>query len=163
MAGLITIHEGGPTVPIGQYLAALYSQQAPAPSTAPPPSASDLPVAFPIETPSMQPGRLSTQVQLRTAGWLAAPMFIIGDDPLSRQWLTANRQRLQRLGASGLVVNAASAQAFRALRTLAPELPLAPGSIEELARQAHLTVYPLFVGVDGRVTQVPPHEHGTSR
>lgn len=156
LADVTTIHEGGPTVPIGQYLAAfLVQEQGASPETAPA-QAGALPMAFPITTESMRPGRLQAHAQLRNAGWLAAPMFIVGDDPQSRQWLEANRDKLGRLGASGLVVNVASLDAFRSLRAVAPNVPMAPGSIQELARQAGLTVYPLFVAADGQVSQMVP-------
>jgi len=156
IAGVMSIHEGGPTVPIGQYLAALFAQE-PGPSqSAAPAEAGALPLTFPIATESMRPGRLQSPLRLRTAGWLVAPMFILGDDPQSRQWLTANRDKLRRLGASGLVINVASIEAFRSLRAIAAEVPMAPGSIEELARQAGLSVYPLFVSADGQVSQMVP-------
>ena len=95
-------------------------------------------------------------MRLRTAGGLLAPLFIVGDDPGSKQWLSANRDALHRLGATGLVVNVASLDAFRSLRALAPEVAMAPGSIETLARQAGLDVYPLFVATDGQVSQQVP-------
>jgi integrating conjugative element protein (TIGR03765 family) len=155
-AGVTTIHEGGPTVPIGQYLAAFFAQEAGSSNATEPPRTSTLPVAFPIATQSMRPGRLETPLRLRTNGWLAAPMFMVGDDPLSRQWLVANRERLHRSGAAGLVVNVASIEAFRSLRALAPEVPMAAGSVEDLARQASLSIYPVFVGVDGRISQLVP-------
>jgi integrating conjugative element protein (TIGR03765 family) len=157
MAGVTTIYEGGPTVPIGQYLASFFAQESiPVTNLAAPPGNSTLPVAFPVVTKSMRSGRLQTPLQLRTAGWLAAPMFVVGDDSLSKQWLAANRQRLQRSGATGLVVNVASIEAFRALRALVPDVPMAPGSVEGLAQQASLSVYPLFVSVDGQVSQSVP-------
>lgn len=155
-AALVTIHEGGPTVPIGQFLSAFFAQEVAPSNSAAPAKPSPLPVTFPVTTASMRPGRLQATQQLRTAGWLAAPMFIVGDDPQSKQWLTANRERLQRSGASGLVVNVVSIEAFRALRAHAPDVPMAPGSAEALARQANLFVYPLFVAADGRVTQMVP-------
>lgn len=156
LAGVTTIHEGGPTVPIGQYLAAFLVQEQAASQGTAPTQAGVLPMTFPITTESMRPGRLQARTQLRTAGWLAAPMFFVGDDPESRQWLAANREKLGRLGASGLVVNVASLDAFRSLRSVAPDVPMAPGSVEELARQAGLTVYPLFVAADGQVSQMVP-------
>jgi integrating conjugative element protein (TIGR03765 family) len=145
MAGVTTIYEGGPTVPIGQYLASFFAQESiPVTNLAAPPGNSTLPVAFPVVTKSMRSGRLQT------------PMFVVGDDSLSKQWLAANRQRLQRSGATGLVVNVASIEAFRALRALVPDVPMAPGSVEGLAQQASLSVYPLFVSVDGQVSQSVP-------
>jgi len=156
LAGVTVIHEGGPTVPIGQYFAALSAQPSVASNGAVPAQASTLPMAFPITTPSMRPGSLHAPVRLRTAGWLVAPMFIVGDDALSRQWLAANHDKLRRLGASGLVVNVASIDAFRSLRTAAPDVAMAPGSVEALARQASLSVYPLYVAADGQVSQMVP-------
>jgi integrating conjugative element protein (TIGR03765 family) len=156
LAGVTIIHEGGPTVPIGQYLAALSAQPPVAPDGAVPAQAGTLPMGFPITTPSMRPGSLQAPVRLRTAGWLVAPMFIVGDDLRSRQWLADNRNKLRHLGASGLVVNVASLDAFRSLRTVAPDVPLVPGSVEALARQAGLSVYPLYVAADGQVSQMVP-------
>lgn len=157
LAGVTTIYEGGPTVPIGQYLAVFFAREAAeSQGTAPAQAGGALPMAFPISTESMRPGRLQAPARLRTAGWLTAPMFIVGDDPLSRQWLAVNRDKLRRLGASGLVVNVASLDAFRSLRAVAPDVPMAPGSIDELARQTGLSIYPLFVAADGQASQMVP-------
>jgi integrating conjugative element protein (TIGR03765 family) len=156
-AGVTTVYEGGPTVPIGHFMAAFFAQEpTPAPGTAIPPTSSTLPVAFPVATKSMRPGRLASGMRLRTAGWLASPMFLLGDDPLSRQWLATNRDRLHRTGAAGLVVNVASIEAFRSLRALAPEVPMAAGSVDGLAQHVSLSIYPLFVSVDGQVSQMVP-------
>ena len=80
----------------------------------------------------------------------------MGDDALSRGWLAENRERLQRAGASGLVVNVASLQTFRALRALAPDLPMAPGSLDGLAPRLGSAVYPLYVPVRGPLSQRVP-------
>lgn len=155
-AGVTTMHEGGPTLPIGEYLIGL---RIPEPATPPGPGpvqAASLPMAFPITTPSMRPGPLQAPTRLRTAGGLLAPLFIVGDDPGSKQWLSTNREALYRLGATGLVVNVASLDAFRSLRAVAPDVAMAPGSIETLARQSGLAVYPLFVATDGGVSQQVP-------
>jgi integrating conjugative element protein (TIGR03765 family) len=104
----------------------------------------------------MRAGPLHTTTRLRTSGWLNAPLFIVGDDPTSRAWLQTNRAGLQRLGARGLVVNVSTLAAYRSLSALVPDVPMAPGSAEALARQTGLRVYPLFVAVDGHVTQRLP-------
>jgi len=156
-AGVTTVHEGGPTVPIGQFTAGFFAQAPqPAGSFAAPPSHSTLPVTFPVATASMRPGRQASETRLRTAGWLPSPLFLLGDDPLSRQWLAANRDRLRRIGAAGLVVNVTSIEAFQSLRALAPDIPMAAGSADELSRQFQADVYPLFVSVDGQVSQRVP-------
>jgi len=156
-ADVTTLYEGGPTVPVGHYLASLFEQEPlPRSSDKNTTRAAALPVTFPVITASMRPGRLESSVRLRTAGWLAAPMFIVGDDTISKQWLVTNRASLLRSGAAGLVVNAATFDGFRALRALAPDVPMAPGAIEDFASQAGLSVYPLFVSIDGLVSQQVP-------
>lgn len=156
-AAVVTIHEGGPTVPIGQFLPAVDKADSATTAanlaTVPPPQVT---LPFPITTPSMRAGSLQTTTRLRTSGWLTAPLFIVGDDPSSREWLQANRSGLQRLGARGLVVNVSTLAAYRSLRDIVPDVPMAPGSAEALARQTGLRVYPLFVAVDGQVSQRLP-------
>jgi len=155
IAGLQTIHEGGPTVPIAPYMEPFVRNEAPAqPHVARPTIAQQaLPVAFPVKTTSMRPGRLSAPVRLRWPGALPVPMFIVGDDALSHQWLAANRQRLARLGASGVVANVTSIEALQALRRVAPGLPLAPASLDALAQDLGLSVYPVLMKADGHITQ----------
>ena len=155
-AGVTTIHEGGPTLPIGEYLIGLRLPESATRTGAGPVQSASLPMAFPVTTPSMRPGPLPMPMRLRTAGGLPSPLFIVGDDPGSRQWLSAHREALHRLGATGLMVNVATLDAFRSLRALAPDVAMAPGSIETLARQSGFTVYPLFIATDGQVShQVP--------
>jgi integrating conjugative element protein (TIGR03765 family) len=155
-AGVTTIHEGGPTVPIGHYLAAFFTQEpGPVPSATPAPTGA-LPLAFPVRTALMRPGRLHSPVTLPGGAWLTTPMFIVGDDAQSRQWLAIHREKLRRLGASGLVVNVATLEAFQSLRAVAPAVPMAPGSAEELAQHTRLSVYPLFVSTDGQISQRVP-------
>lgn len=155
-AGVTTIHEGGPTVPIGQYLSAFFTQENESSIDPVAGGSTALPVAFPVRTGAMRPGHLPSPLRMPAARWLATPMFLLGDDPLSRGWLAANRQRLQRAGASGLVVNVETLEAFRGLRATAPELPMAMGCADDFARQAGLSIYPLYVSVDGQVSQQVP-------
>ena len=153
----IVIHNGGPTVPISQYLSSFFEgnrNQSPSDgnntvSPAQPP----VPMTFPIVTPSMAPGKIPAPFRLNLKGWLTGPVFFIGADPLSRDWLTQNRDRLTSAKASGVVVNVASFSEFRALQAQAPMLPMAPSSVESLASQLNLRIYPVIITVDGLVTQ----------
>lgn len=156
LAGVTTIHDAGPTVPIGPFMAGLSPEAAPQAAAPPPPASITLPVAFPVTTPLMRPGQLRSAMRLRTAGGLASPFFLLGDDTLSRQWLATYRDRLHRAGATGLVVNVTSLAAFRSLHALAPQVPMAAASAEDIARQAGLSVYPLFVSADAQLTQQVP-------
>lgn len=156
-AGLVTIHEGGPTVPITQFTSSLTMKAGPTQVTVPAvASTATLPASFPVSSVSMHPGRLMQPVQLRTLGSLASPMFLIGDDAMSRHWLAIHREQLKRAGSAGMVVNVASLEAFRSLRALAPEIPMAFGSMDVLARYNGLTTYPLFISTDGRASQELP-------
>jgi integrating conjugative element protein (TIGR03765 family) len=80
-------------------------------------------------------------------------MFIVGDDAMSRQWLATNRQRLTRIGATGVVANVLSIESLQALRSAAPGLPMAPATLDSVAQDLSLTVYPVLIGTDGQVTQ----------
>lgn len=126
-------------------------------------------VRFPIRS-GMVPGVLS-EAQARTASglfrpeWLAHPVFLVGTDPLSRQWLSQHRQALIALGASGLVVQAESERAFKQVQQLAGGASLAPMVGDWLTttlRRAGVQTYPLLVLADGRLTSSPPRTAGAS-
>jgi integrating conjugative element protein (TIGR03765 family) len=156
VAAPIVIHEGGPTVPISQYLSSFFEgdrdQRPPSGITAPP-GQPPVPMTFPVVTRSMVPGRLPAAFRLNLKGWLIGPVFFVGADPLSRDWLTRNRDRLTRAGATGVVVNVANLEEFRATQALAPTLPMAPASVEGLATQLRLRTYPAVISVNGLVAQ----------
>ena len=110
-------------------------------------------MTFPVVTRSMMPGKLTTALQLNFKGWLTGPVFFIGADSFSRTWLATNRDRLARAGATGIVVNVVSLDEFRAMQALAPVLPMAPASVESLASQLGIRVYPVVISTNGLVAQ----------
>ncbi|EBR9315675.1 integrating conjugative element protein, partial [Salmonella enterica subsp. enterica serovar Muenchen] len=59
------------------------------------------------------------------------------------------RGDLQRLHATGLVVNVTDGTALRDLQTLAPGLTLLPASASDIARRLGLTHYPVLITADG--------------
>ncbi|ACO77653.1 hypothetical protein AvCA_14370 [Azotobacter vinelandii CA] len=73
------------------------------------------------------------------------PVFLVGDDSLSRSWLRAKRDRLRRLNALGLVVNVASPAGLAELRGLAEGLSLIPVSGDDLAALLGFAHYPVLV------------------
>lgn len=78
---------------------------------------------------------------------LSRAIFIIGDDPASRGWLSRHRGRLRSLDAVGMVVSVNDAASFKALRSLAPELVMAPIRDAQLAEQFDVRGYPtLLIG-----------------
>lgn len=153
-AGLVTLAEGGPTVPVAQFEAKMFAPEQPEPGrTAPPPSTASVPLPFPIRTANMRPGVVTTTGRLATKPWLLRPMFFAGSDSVSREWLTRNAKQLAKAGASGIVVNVDTLQEFRALQALAPGVPMAPSSAEDVADQLNIHVYPVLITADGLLTQ----------
>ncbi|WP_454837434.1 integrating conjugative element protein [Pseudomonas veronii] len=96
------------------------------------------------------PGRLSPGEEPRRVIQASGlrPMFLVGDDDRSRQWLR-ERDNPGELNAVGLVVNVASADALATLRGLVPGLTLSPVSGDDLAERLGLRHYPVLVTATG--------------
>lgn len=149
------IHAGPGAVPMGTYLGHLVAgvDQAGVLEG----------VRFPIRS-DMRPGVVSDAQALAARGlfrpeWLAHPVFLVGTDPLSRQWLSQHRQALIEIGASGLVVQAETERAFKQMQQLAGGASLAPMVGDWLTaslRGAGVPFYPLVILADGRLAGEPP-------
>jgi integrating conjugative element protein (TIGR03765 family) len=97
---------------------------------------------FPIHTPELSPGEvMATSTQLL----LPQPLFLLGCDARSRQWLSQFSGRLQQIGAVGLVVEAQSLADYQAVAALAPGLRLSPAPVSQLAQQLALRHYPVLI------------------
>lgn len=73
------------------------------------------------------------------------PVFLVGNDSLSRNWLRSNKNLLHRLNALGLVVNATSAESVNELRDLSDGLVLLPVTGDDLAGLVDLEHYPVLI------------------
>lgn len=151
-ADLVVIHDGAGSVPLGTYyghLVAGVDQPGVLPGT-----------TFPLAS-RLKPGRLmDSQLGqgLFDAHWLAHPIFVLGTDPGSFQWLQLHRQTLTELGASGLVIAASTEYIFKDLQAFAGGLSLAPVRgdwLEQKLLSAGISTYPLVVMSDGRITESP--------
>jgi integrating conjugative element protein (TIGR03765 family) len=151
---LTLVHDSGATTPLAPLLeaagldpAAVADQGALPPVDPSPPR----PMRFPspsalVASPSLTPG-VQARIAVGDAGKaLPRPIFLVGADRLSLEWLTQHRQRLAALQAVGLVVQSASAQDLQRLRQAAAGLPLALGSGEMLAEHFALAHYPVLIG-----------------
>lgn len=98
---------------------------------------------LPVRSELLTPGVVERRA-VRLPG-LTQPMFLVGDDDLSRQWLQRRLPELRRLNAVGLVVDVEGAEDLHALRLLAPGVPLSPVSGDDLARRLHLKHYPVLL------------------
>lgn len=152
MADLDMIYDSGRAVPASPYLSYLVSADPYASGQVMP--VQDGHLTFPI-TSRLAPGLLERERQAFDAAWLAQPMFLAGADPRSLRWLTFNRFRLMRIGAWGLVPQARSANDFKAIESIAPELPFAPAGdwLEGHLLAQGVTVYPLLIDTDGVARQ----------
>ena len=123
-------------------------------SASPPASAASLPDRryseadmLPVRSELLAPG----PVERRAAelSGLTQPMFLVGDDERSRQWLQQRLPELRRLKAVGVVVRVQSIERLHALRRLAPGVTLSPVSGDDLARRLGLRHYPALLTPTG--------------
>ncbi|BBL32443.1 integrating conjugative element protein [Pantoea ananatis] len=144
-AALVVVGDlgGEPTVP---YFDAINADKdavtgAPAVPAAPTESLS-ISDMLPVSTPEMSPGPVSPQ-PLELSGM--PPVFVLGDDSLSKQWLSRHAAALSQMHATGMVVSVKDAAALSALRALAPSTEMVPVSGGDLARRLHLAHYPVLI------------------
>lgn len=147
--GLTVIYDSGDTQPIAPYLEILQdpteSEDTDGPQS-PSLGAADLSQLLPIHSPGLTPGPVSRTAISRP---YSAPLFLIGCDPLSARWLAANRTRLVRLGAVGMIVEVPDEAALERITELAAGLSLLPASATDLAASLGITHYPVLITQDG--------------
>lgn len=137
-----------PGVPIGLYLVQTLAAND-EPGTSPM-------VSFPISSARLGVGRMLSTAVWQESQWISTAFFIIGDDPQSVAWLKANKQALRRLGATGLLVNVETEQAFKRVEHEANGIVLMPWTsawLEDSLIQLNGGFYPVLVGTDGRLRQ----------
>jgi integrating conjugative element protein (TIGR03765 family) len=153
-APAVVIHDSGQTLPIAPYLAPLYAEQVPArrrsPANPPLQDATPMSAMFPLKTTKLSPGKVSpTNVKML----MPMPIFVVGDDPVSRAWMTRNSKVLFDLQATGIVVQAATEAQFWAFRNAYPALRMVPSQGDDLNRTFGLKAYPFLIKTDGEVVQ----------
>lgn len=77
------------------------------------------------------------------------PLFMVGQDSVSLEWLSQHAQALQDLSASGLAVEVADAQALRRILAAAPGLNIWPVSGDDIAERLELEHYPVLITTTG--------------
>ncbi|UDJ86341.1 integrating conjugative element protein [Erwinia amylovora] len=111
-----------------------------------PPESLSIADMLPVSTPEMTPGQVTAR-PLNLPGM--PPVFVVGDDPASRQWLEARAASLRQSGATGMVVNVSNEASLNTLRQLAPGLSLVPVRGGDLARRLQLAHYPVLINASG--------------
>lgn len=76
---------------------------------------------------------------------LPRPLFIIGNDKFSMQWLNANKAELERFQAAGIITKVDSQQEFEAIQEAVSPLPLMPMSADALAEEMGVPGYPIMI------------------
>ena len=77
------------------------------------------------------------------------PLFLVGADTRSLEWLAHNRERLVALGAVGMIVRAHDAGDLQRIQSAAKHLPLFAASGEAIARELGLVHYPVLITAQG--------------
>lgn len=97
---------------------------------------------LPVKSALMTPGPVTARaIQAPNL----TPIFIVGDDDLSRRWLLERKESLQQMGAIGLVVQVDCLERLQALQNLVPDLRLSPVSGDDMAQRLNLAHYPVLI------------------
>lgn len=70
------------------------------------------------------------------------PVFVIGDDPISRQWLQEHAKKLEAIHALGFVANISNSEHLQSLQQLT-KAPLLPANVDDLMSLFQESHYPL--------------------
>ena len=141
--GLTVIFDSGKTVSLAPYL----PEEMKSDVSAIPPKPDPAPFQLPITTSSMQPGNV--EVAPKSLRYLQRPLFLIGSDAMSRNWLIAKRDQLIEIGAVGLLIEVNSLEQIEDIMALAQGLQLVPTSADSFAVQLGLTHYPVLLSKEG--------------
>ena len=149
----VVIHDSGRSVPLAPYVAQLVG------------SADDPGVLeglrFPFGARLLRSGVLPQEgVQVFNSHWMTQPIFVLAADDLSLRWLAFNHDKLVQMQAVGIVVQAGSPMAFKALQRMAAPLRLAPETgtwLSQRLADVGAGVYPVLVHSTGKAHQILLH------
>jgi integrating conjugative element protein (TIGR03765 family) len=139
------VDELGPTQPLAPLLDAFGERE-----TRPDPPASkqragDPAALLPIRSPGLSPGVLQSRAISLP---LTRPVFLIGADAESLQWLTDHHQQLTEMGAIGMLVQADTLDDLAAVAAAANGLSILPASASDIAAALQISVYPVLISRD---------------
>lgn len=111
-----------------------------------PPASLSISDMLPVSTPEMTPGQLASR-PLNLPGM--PPVFVVGDDPLSRSWLTQHGAELRQQNATGMVINVHDEPALTTLRQLVPGVEMVPVRGSDLSHRLNIMHYPALITATG--------------
>jgi len=149
-AELTVIYDSGDTQPLAPYLQVFEPadhspRQSPA-LTQPPLGAADPEALLPIKSTGLTPGAVQPRAIHRP---FSRPLFLIGADAQSRQWLQVHRERLNSIGAVGMLVQADTLEDLRTIARLADGLAILPASATDIAEALEIRHYPVLISSQG--------------
>lgn len=143
---LTLIYDAGDSLPIDPYLPNPVEVSNPGEVDRPGGSV-DVSSLFPITSPSLSPGMVETRAF--DIPYLQTPIFVIGYDPMSLEWLGKAAPQLLKLGAIGMVVSVDDEKQLHEIRNLAGSLRLVPVSGEALSQFLGISHYPVLISKQG--------------
>jgi integrating conjugative element protein (TIGR03765 family) len=146
---LPVIANNGVTVPSQNYLAVMPNINGAINSISPETlekasqTPSEISLTTPLPTTSMTIGTVTNkQVNLP---WLLQPVFLIGTDKSSTDWLQFHKTALIAMHANGMIVNANSESAIKNTQALGQGLVILPISADAIVERLSLTHYPVLI------------------
>jgi integrating conjugative element protein (TIGR03765 family) len=110
-------------------------------------------IGLPARTPQMRSGAMARSAPspelLRRLERLPQPVFLVGADARSLDWLRRHRARLAEHGAVGFLVEASAEADLKAVRRAGDGLAIVPASASMLAEVLGLTRYPVLLSAGG--------------
>ncbi|MGX1021052.1 integrating conjugative element protein (TIGR03765 family) [Pseudomonas sp. Y3 TE3536] len=111
-----------------------------------PPAPTTLNWVLPVRSARLSPGAVPPKT-LSLPGM--TPLFLVGQDTTSLEWLSRHAQALQELGANGLAVEVDDGRALRRIQTAAPGVNIWPVSGDDIAERLELEHYPVLITPTG--------------
>ena len=157
VADVTVIYDSGATHSLAPYLKPLQKKALDTPpkqASIPRLTLDELRNRLPVRSSQLRSGELtSTQlaedVQARLARSNPRPLFLVGADTRSITWLAQHRERLQELGAAGILVQAETAAEVERVYDVAEGLPITLVSGNGVAEALGIDAYPLLITRDG--------------
>ncbi len=138
------IYDGGDTRPLAPYLEMLDGTAPVARPliSGPKLGAADVRALLPIRSPGLSPGPVQARAHDRP---FSRPFFLVGSDDRSKQWLVAHRDRLEAIGAVGMLVQAETREDLQAIADLSRGLRIMPASATNVAAALNISHYPVLI------------------
>ncbi len=149
LAEPVVIHDSGRTrslVPFLSGVAAANTRPLSHPSRPTSKAQFDIYRYLPVRTPELSPGKV---VRRPMEHGPTTPLFLIGSDRFSQQWLEAHRDRLLALGATGLLIQADTVEDLQAIARRGQGLMITPVSGSDLAHHLGIRHYPVLISREG--------------